>query len=141
MRITTRIFILAIAAVLLLLSPAAAQGQQVPETIQEAQGFGLQFLQEIPGALQQAWRTQAVPVFYSIGDWTMNIWDGYVFPWVHGLWKNILALFGQEIEKRKPLIEEEFQREKQELQQEIKEKIPEPGKTLWEHIRGFLPGQ
>ncbi len=69
-----------------------------------------------------------------------NIWDTTVFSWVKGLWDQVLSILGQEIEKRQPLFEEEFEREKEELKQELEQKIPESGKTLWNRIKGFLPG-
>ena len=68
-----------------------------------------------------------------------NIWDATISSFVRGLWDQTLSLFGQEIENRKPLFEEEFQREKEQLQQEIEEKLPESSKTLWGLLKRFLP--
>lgn len=145
MRIKLLFLILTLGIVLSATSPVAAQEQappiQAPETIEEAQEFGLQILTAIPGAIKEVWKTQAVPLWTKMWQTTENLWNTYVFPWLYGWWEQFLSVFGQEIEKRKPLIEEEFQRKKEELKQEIEEKIPEPGKTLWEHIKGFLPGQ
>ncbi|MDP4007375.1 MAG: hypothetical protein Q8P55_02155 [bacterium] len=112
---------------------------QAPETVKEAQQFGIQILQGIPGAVKEVWNNQAVPLWSKMWNWFLTIWNQYIFSWIQDWWDRIASLFGQEIEKRQPLLEQEFQKEKEELKQELQEKIPEPGKTLWEHIKGFLP--
>lgn len=126
-------------------TPALAQEEtfsvQAPETIEEAQEFGIQILQGLPGAMQEVWRTQALPLWTSMWGIVKNTWDTTVFSWVKGLWDQILSLFGQEIEKRKPLFKEELQKEKEQLAREIEEKLPESGKTLWNLLKRFLPGQ
>ena len=133
------IFAIALGAV-----PAWAQKEvapiQAPETIEEAQEFGLQILQGLPGAMQNVWQTQVMPLWTEMWSIAKNVWDTTVFSWVKGLWDQALSFLGQEIEERRPFIEEEFEREKEELKQELEQKIPESGKTLWNRIRGFLPG-
>ena len=123
--------------------PALAQEEtfsvQAPETIEEAQEFGIQILQGLPNAMQEVWRTQALPLWTNMWSTAKNLWDTTVFSWVKGLSDQVLSFFGQEIEKRKPLFEEEFQKEKEQLTQEIEEKLPESGKTLWGIIKRFLP--
>tara|TARA_Y100000310_G_scaffold49195_2_gene45498 strand:+ start:2456 stop:2899 length:444 start_codon:yes stop_codon:yes gene_type:complete len=113
---------------------------QAPETVEEAQEFGKQILFALPGAMKDVWEQQALPLWRGMWNWFQNIWEQYVFPWLQSLWNKILGIFGQEIEKRRPYIEEEFQKEKEELTQELKEKIPEPSKTLWDRLKGFFPG-
>lgn len=127
----------------LLAAPVQAQedGQapiQAPETIEEAQEFGWGILRQIPNAVREVWDTQVVPLWGALWDWVKTIWDTYVFPWLHGIWERFLAVSGQELEQRRPAIEQEFQEKKEELKQEIEERIPEEGKTLWEHIKGFF---
>tara|TARA_Y100000310_G_C20493744_1_gene720525 strand:+ start:502 stop:945 length:444 start_codon:yes stop_codon:yes gene_type:complete len=142
MRITllsTLILALALSAVPVMAQEETVPIIQAPETVEEAQEFGLQILEDIPGTVQGVWKTQVVPLWAKMWSITKNIWDTTVFSWVKEWWDKILSLFGQEIEKRKPLIEEEFQKEKEELKQELQEKIPKPGKTLWSLIREFFP--
>lgn len=143
MRITL-LFVL-ILAIALSTVPVAAQEDissiQAPETVEEAQKFGLQILQDLPAAVQKIWKTYVVPFWTKIWSSAKNIWDTKIFSWIQGLWDQVLSFFEQEIEKRKPLIEEEFKREKEELKQELKQKIPEPGKTLWDlwdFVRNFF---
>ena len=142
MRITL-LFIL-IFAIALSAIPVTAQKEtvpiQAPETIEEAQEFGVQILQEIPGAIKEVWNTQAMPLWTKMWNITKNLWDTTVSSWIKGLRDKVLSIFGQEIEKRRPLIEEEFQREKEQLKQELEQNIPKSGKTLWSIIKRLLPG-
>lgn len=111
---------------------------EAPETVEEAKGFGLQLLQELPNAVKGVWESEVVPLWSKMFNIAKNIWGTYVFPWAHGVWERVLSLFGQEIEKRKPFIEQEFEKEKQQLKEEVEEKLPEETKTLWEHLKGFF---
>lgn len=124
--------------------PIATQAQpfsiKAPETIEEAEEFGIQILQALPSSMKETWRTQVLPLWTNMWNIAKNIWDATVFSFVQGLWDQALSLFGQEIENRKPLFEEEFQREKEQLIQEIEEKLPESSKTLWGLLKRFLPG-
>lgn len=131
------IFVLTTAA-LVLASPLSLQAQQPPETIEEAKGLGLQFLKEIPQAIQGVWESQAVPVFLGMWNWAKDIWNRHVFSWLRGLWEQLLGIFGREIEQRSPFIQQQFEQEKQQLKQEIEESIPQEGRTLWEHIKRFF---
>lgn len=124
--------------------PIAAKAQlssiQTPETIEEAEQLGIQILQALPGSFQETWKTQVLPLWTNMWNIAKNIWDATISSFIKGLWDQALSLFGQEIESRKPLFEEEFQREKEQLQQEIEEKLPESSKTLWGLLKRFLPG-
>jgi len=142
MRIT--LLFIFIAAIALVAVPVLAQEEtfpaiQAPETIEDAQEFGQKILQGIPEAVQEVWKTQVMPLWTNMWSTAKNIWDTTMSSFVKGLRDQVLSFFGQEIEKRKPFIEEEFQREKEELKQELEQKIPEPGKTLWNRIKGFFP--
>ena len=124
MRIT--LLSILILTITLIAVPATAEEEtfptiQAPETIEEAQEFGLQILQGIPGAVQEVWKTQAVPLWTDMWSIAKNIWDTTVFSWVKGLWDQALSILGQEIEKRQPLFEEEFEKEKEQLKKELEE--------------------
>jgi len=142
MRITL-LFILILTITLSAL-PIATKAQlssiKAPETIEEAGEFGIQILQALPGSFQETWKTQVLPLWTNMWNIAKNIWDATISSFVKGLWDQALSLFGQEIESRKPLFEEEFQREKEQLQQEIEENLPESSKTLWGLLKRFLPG-
>ena len=67
-------------------------------------------------------------------SWLKNIWNSYIYPFLHKIWQKIDSLFGKEIEERKPIIKEEFKKETQEMKQEV----PLVTKSLWEKLKGFF---
>jgi hypothetical protein len=114
-----------------LLSPtfSLAQGGTVklPENIDQAKEMGKGFLSILPDFLKSAYQEA-----FGVGKWiyqkAVPIWDSYVFPWLD---KYVL----QKIEKRKPVIEEEFQKEKEEMKEGIKTEVPRVNKTFWEKVK------
>ena len=67
-------------------------------------------------------------------SWLKNIWNSYIYPFLHKIWQKIDSLFGKEIEQRKPIIKEEFKKEAEEMKQEV----PLVTKSLWEKLKGFF---
>ena len=65
---------------------------QAPETIEEAQEFGIQILQGLPNAMQEVWRTQALPLLTNMWNIAKNLWDTTVFSFVKGLLDQALSL-------------------------------------------------
>ena len=104
---------------------------QPPETLEEAKEIGEKtfgdFLKKLPETLEKIWKEEALPLWQKMYNWGKNIWDSYIWPEI-GPW------FKKEIEKRKPLIEEEFKKEKE----EIKEEVPKVGKSLWERFKELI---
>lgn len=65
-------------------------------------------------------------------------WDSYIVPWLKNIWYKISVPFKKEAERRKPLIEEEFEKEKTQMKEEIKTEIPKTTKSLWERFKELL---
>ena len=98
-----------------------------PKTVDEAKELGQKALEigqkELPGIIEKIWKNEALPIWKKMYDWfLMNVWVK-VWPYAE-----------KEIEKRKPLIGEEFEKEKQEL----KEEAPGLGKSLWQRFRDLI---
>jgi len=132
-----------IPGVLLSVAPVTAQEQapiEAPQTIEEAQEFGLNILQQIPEATKKVWKLQALPLLTTVWNWVADLWTTYAVSWIHEIVSKVLGIFNQEWEARQPIIEQEFERERELLQEELEEKIPEQGRTLWERVKSFLPG-
>ena len=49
-----------------------------------------------------------------------------------------LNISKQEIEKRKPLLEQKLEQEKEELKQELKNQGAKAGKSLWQRFKGLF---
>lgn len=108
--------------------------QQVPEppaTLDEAKSVGFQILGELPDSMRQVWREQALPILYSMWDWAQGPWENNIKPKVQELLNWLLGFLGKEIEERAPLIEEEFEKEKDEMIGDVPS-VWERFKNLWE---------
>ena len=115
---------------LILPSFGLAQGAQAPETMEEAKFFGIGILKALPGAAKDVWENEALPFFQNFFQ---KVW-GWTEPKIKPLWQKAWDWLRPEVEKRKPLLEEEFQKEKEEM----KEELPKVGKSLWERFRELL---
>ena len=114
---------------------AQEQGFEQPETFEEVKEMGEKSLEvgkrELPGVLEKIWQEEILPVWQRMYNWFMeNAW-----PKIENWFKQeIEPRTKEEIEKRKPIIEEEFKKEKE----EVKEELPEVTKSLWEKFKELI---
>ena len=116
---------------------------QVPETLDDAKEGVLnvsdKIIAAIPGVISGIWEREVVPVWKTMWSWVKEeIWQKRVQPALETLWDKIMEFFGKEVEKRKPLIEQEFEQEKQELKQDIENYGKDAGKGLWARFLGLF---
>jgi len=116
---------------LLLPSFFFAQTTDLPETPEDVKALGEKTLEvgekEIPGIIKAMWQEQVLPVWQKMFGWfKANLWPKF-YSWFQ---KEVTP----EIEKRKPLIEEEFEKEKK----EVKEELPQVGNSLWEKFMQII---
>ena len=115
-------FLLVIAcAASFLFTPLASA--QAPQNIEEAQEFAKEVGKGLPGAVKQVWEEQALPVL-------LGLWNGIAMPLWDWIWQKVKAPFQKELEKRKGIVQEEFEKEKQELRDIGKEEAS----GLWERF-------
>ena len=111
---------------------------KAPETLEQAQEFGEEVLektkQQLPGILQRTWQEDVLPVWRKMKQIWSKWWDTTIQPWLISIVDKIKVLLGQEIEKRKPYIEQEFEKETEELIEDIGKEIPKT-KSLWERFK------
>lgn len=125
---------------LILPSFSFAQGQTLspPETTEEAKKIGERFIIEsienLPKMARESWRTDVLPVWQKMWDYFKGFWNLYFAQRVESFWQNIKTNLKIEIEQRKPAIEQEFQKEKQEM----KEELPKVSKSLWERFKELI---
>lgn len=114
---------------------------QAPETLEEAQQFGEEVLEktkeQLPGILEKSWKEEVLPVWRKMRQMWSNWWDNTIQPWLISIVDKIKVLLGQEIEKRKPYIEQEFEKETEELIKDIGKEIPK-AKSLWERFKELI---
>ena len=121
---------------------AVEKNVEIPEDFEEAKGLGMNIIKSLPNATKGAWQ-EAKEIWQN--TW-VKWWHNNIKPWFRAMWyerakpfadkiiNKIRALLGQEIEKRTPILQEEFQKEKQELREEL----PGVSKTLWERFKEII---
>lgn len=105
-----------------LLEPGLSLAQEMPQTIEEAENVGKNILEQLPGAIKEVWHNQALPTFAKMWVWVKNVWENGLGAKVKILFGKIWSLTGEEppdVEK----IGEEFQKEKQEMRQDLWERF------------------
>ena len=109
-----------------------------PKTLEEVKEVGYQAFdiaeKEMPGILERIWKEEVMPTWRSMWQWFSNIWNIYIASRIETLWQTIGELLGKETEKRRAIIEEEFQKEADEIRQEV----PEVTKSLWERFKELI---
>jgi len=135
----------------------AQQTVKAPETVEEAQAFGINILKALPEAIKRVWHEDVLPLWHKMWDRTQNCWKTIISPqiakgvsWMSDIWyqgikpkiqsvlDKIRNFLGQEIEKRKPVIEQEFEKGKQEIRENIKQEVPKVSKGLWERLKDLI---
>jgi len=104
-----------------------------PETLEEVKTIGMKALKLLPETLRGIWQS-ALDVWLIMGKKAKNFSDSYIWPWFQNIWQKIQSSYGKEIEERKPGIEREFKKEKEEM----KEEIPKVGESLWKRFKEII---
>ncbi len=105
-----------------------------PKTLEEIKAAGFNVLKIFPEFLKDVWQGF---LGYCLKLWNFfeKIWNSYIYPFLHNLWQKTI---GKEIRERKPVIEEEFKKEKQEVREEIRTELPDTLKSLWERFKELI---
>lgn len=111
---------------MLLPSFALAQGMEAPKTLEEAKTFSLKIIEQLPETSKDVWRNEVLPILEKMWDWVARQAKPIIESWR----QKILNLLGKEIEKRKPALEKE-------IEKEVKEIIPDIKKSLWERFKAL----
>ena len=134
---------------------------EVPKTFGEAKDFIISLIKPLPEKMKESWQNKVLPKWQKLGEnvtnwwktsllpwlksiiptlkswssetisWFSGIWYETIKPWISNLLDKIKGFLGEEITERKPVIEQEFEKEKQEIKQEI----PEVSKGLWQRLK------
>jgi len=123
---------------------------KAPGTVEEAIGMlkkaSQKVLEIIPEAIKEIWHKKVLPVWKKMWDWSKNVWENYIKKPLHDFWyysfkpkiqsflQEIKEFLGKEVEEKKPVIKEEFRKEKEEMQEEI----PRTTKSLWQRFKDLL---
>lgn len=116
---------------------------QAPDTIEGAKEgvlhIGDKIMAAIPRVIADIWNTQVTPVWKAMGEWVQEeAWEKRMLPALQTLTDTAKKLLGQQVEERKPIIEQELEKEKQELKEDIQRGGEQAGKSLWERFRALF---
>ena len=99
---------------------------EAPANFEEAKGFIQKMLdlakKNLPNIVKNLWRERVLPIWQKMYEWADT-----------KFLTKLKSIIGIEIEKRKPIIEEDFEKEKEEL----KEELPIVSKSLWQRLKAL----
>ena len=91
----------------------------MPQTMEEAKGLGMEILTALPDATKKVWQEEAWPYILQMWYWAREIWDTYIGYRVEAWWNQFLELLG----KQPTDLEQEFQKEREEMQKDVWERF------------------
>lgn len=116
-------------------SAETKQPQDMDEAINVSQQILENTEKEMPGLVQRLWQNEVLPVWRKMFDWTKtNIWENKLSAWFENFWQTTKNVFKTEVDQRKPTVEKEFQKEKQDLKNEA----PLVGQNLWQKFQELI---
>ena len=137
---------------------------EAPKSFSEAKDFIIAIIKPLPDIIKDAWHSKVVPIwqkmaekasnwyrslflpwfenilptlkawFNQLTDWLSDIWYGTIKPLANQYLDKIRFFIKEKITERKPAIQQEFQKEKQEMEQEL----PQVKESLWQRVKEFL---
>ncbi len=116
---------------------------QVPDTIEGAKegvlNIGDKIIEAIPRAIAGIWNNKVIPAWKKMGAWIKTeVWEKRVLPAIQTIADRVKELLGKEVEKRKPIIEQEFEKEKEEFKEDIKQGLPDVKASLWDRFQALF---
>ena len=104
-----------------------------PQTIEEAELVGKDFLNFLPGEIEKGWH-QALNIWTIMYVKTVSFFNSYVKNFIKSIWDNIWGKSKEKASEQKDILQKELTKEKEEVQETIKEKNKEISKSLWQII-------
>ncbi|MEK7510061.1 MAG: hypothetical protein AAB567_00685 [Patescibacteria group bacterium] len=100
-----------------------AQNVEIPGTLTEAgevtRDVGKNILQRLPDIIKNIWDTKVIPTWQKMLHWTIEtLWGKSISPTVQKIVDKITKFAERQIEERKPMIEQELEKEKKEFQRD-----------------------
>ena len=106
-----------------------------PENMEEVKELGEKALEttqkEMPGLVEKIFKEEVLPIWQKMYDWV----KANICPKIESFFQKFIK---PEIEKRKPVVEEEFEKEKQEMKEEVKNTLPQILQSLWEKFKDII---
>lgn len=106
---------------------------KAPENLKDVKVMGEEALNKSPGVFNNIWQG-AFGVWKTFYEKSKSFWFIYIQPPINNIWNKTKIFLNGEVEKRKPGVEAEFEKEKKEVKQEA------PGliRSLWQKLKNLL---
>lgn len=122
--------IIAIIISIIFLFPIFADAQinipEPPKNLEEGKSFISSILDKIPEAVKDVWEKTAVPVWKTLCSWVSAVWEAV---------KDFISSL---VLGKKADFEREIDREKHELEQELKQESSKSLKGLWKRLTSLI---
>jgi len=144
------IVFLLIVGIFLPLAGFCQEPLKVPGTVEEAQNAAKSgaktIMEKTPTIIKTIWQEQVMPIWRKmwnlfkdfwvsfIKDFFRNLWYSTLKPQIKSIIEKVQGILGKEIEKQTPLIEENFQKEKKQMSEEL----PQVTESFWQRFKGLL---
>lgn len=131
------------ALIVILLLPSIVIGKtnlvlESPNSLKEVQELGETFsektMTELPGTLKDSWQHEVLPIWGRIWNGGINIFNLYIRTQFTSFSYKVFNFIEKEIKERKPGIEQEFKKEKQEMGEDI----PVVSKSIWGRFKELI---
>lgn len=105
-----------------LVLPSFSFAQQAPGTMDEAKTMGGNIISQLPGTIKKVWQEEAWPFFKNFFQ---KLWE-WIWPKIEPWWQ-----------RKKPVLEQELQKETQEMKEDLPN-LQKVGKPLWERFKELI---
>lgn len=118
-------------------------GPKVPDTLEQAKEetgkVGSKIASGLPGVIKKIWEDEVFPVWKDMLNWVNEtVWEKYLSPPFQNVWEDIEGFLGKEIERKKPILQQEFEREKEELKKELQTQTSKASQSLWGRFKSLF---
>jgi hypothetical protein len=83
-----------------------------------------------PDLLKETWQGIVKAQKTASGS-LKDVWNEYIYKFLHDLWERIKTPFVKEFKKRESMVQERFKEKEQETKVEIESRVPSPIKYIW----------
>ena len=127
---------------------------EVPKTIEEGKNVVIKAAEKIiellPEIIKRTWREDVIPLWEKMWQWFKDFWRSYATKTFNYVWysnlkpiikssvqkvgDSFMRFVGKEVDEKRSVIEEEFEKEKK----EIRESLPQDTETIWQRFKDLF---
>ena len=106
---------------------------ELPQTIEEAELIGKNFLEFLPGEMEKQWY-RAVGIWVNMYNWSLSFFNRYMKGLIQSTWNKLWSKSKKTIKEKEDILKKELEKEKETAQEKIKEGTKKISKSVWQTI-------